>query len=209
MLFQLAVFFISIVVRINLSSQKMLLLHVQFITLWDWFVKNVKHPEVQEWHTIPGSPTYVCRNSGGQMEETSIDSTEKDRGPIHQSPTRHYCQIQGWTVNEITGFCHYCTLTLTVGARRGESYAWPCYWLGFAVSLQSSASPWHQAQAASAQQFCKLGISCFILCYICWIAVIKADAYLCIDMPDGRGEMLDLCCLNMMTAKREQRQVVG
>ena len=114
-----------------------------------------------------------------------------------------YCQVQGWTVNEIIDFCCYCALTLTVGPRRGESCAWPCYWPFFVVPLQSSASPWHQAQAASAQQFCKLGISCFVLCYICWIEVIKADAYPCIDMLKGRGEMLDLCCLNMMIAKQE------
>lgn len=78
MLSQLTVFFISIVLRINLSSQKMLQLHVQFITLWDWFVKNVKHSEIQEQHTIPGSP--IC------VQETSTGSTEEDSSLIDQLP---------------------------------------------------------------------------------------------------------------------------
>jgi len=68
MLSQLTVLFISLVVRINLFRQKMLQLLVQFITLWDWFFKNVKHSEVQEQHTIPGSTTYVCHRSGVQTQ---------------------------------------------------------------------------------------------------------------------------------------------
>lgn len=52
MLSEFMVYFIPIVLRINLSSQSML----KFIPLWGWFVKNIKHPEVQEQHMIPESP---------------------------------------------------------------------------------------------------------------------------------------------------------
>lgn len=77
MLSQLTAFFISIVVRINLSSQKMLQLHVQFITVWHWFFNNIKHPDVQEQHIIPVSQTHVCHRSDVQMQVTSIGNTEK------------------------------------------------------------------------------------------------------------------------------------
>lgn len=119
--------------------------------------------------------------------------------------TTDYCQMQGWNVNEIIDFCCCCALTLTVGPRRGES----CYWPFSVVPLQPSASPWHQARAASAHQFCKLGVSPFVLCSVCGIESIEADAYPCFHRLDGRGEALDLCCLNMMIAKQEQRQGAG
>lgn len=161
MLSQLTVFFISIVVRINLSSQEMLQLHVQCIMSWVWFVKNVKHPEVQEQHTKPGSPTRMCHRSGGRTQEISIGNTEGNSSPINQLPNNKLLTVKGRNMNEIIDFCCCCALTLTVGPRRGGSRAWPCYWPFFGVPLQFSASLWHQARAVSAQQLCKLGISHF------------------------------------------------
>lgn len=127
---QLTVFFISRVVRINLSSQKMLRLHVQFIMLWDWFVKNVNHPKVWEQHTIAGSPACVCHRSLNQdmaKFKKPAWATKKIVTLSTSCQTTDYCQMEGWNVNGISDFCCCCALTLTVGPRRGESCAWPSH----------------------------------------------------------------------------------
>lgn len=170
----------------HLSSQNMLQLHIQFVTLWDWFVKSAVHPKVYERHATPGSPTCTCRGSDSRVQAPALATQKKFvvLSTSHQ-PTDH---CQSWAVIEINNFCCYCTLALTVGPKRSESCAWPCHRPFFGAPPQSSAWPWRQIWAASAQQFCKLSISPSISVSLRWIEVIKAGANPCVDVLGGRRE---------------------